>query len=161
MENQDIYIEKNNVIFNYRVAVIIKNKDKILVQKDNRTSHLTLPGGRCKLGESSNETASREFFEETGIKTNFVRSLGIIENFFVSSFNQKYYHEILIINELNFKNSNFYNNITINNIEENKKNHIEYLWKSIDDLKAENFRPKLIFNVLDKDYFVHLINKEF
>lgn len=160
MKNNDIYFEKNNIIFNYRVAIIIKNKDKILVQKDNRATHLTLPGGRCELGESSDETASREFFEETGINTNFVKSLGIIENFFISSFNQKHYHEILIINELAFENIDFYNKNTINNIEENKKEHIKYLWKSIDDLKNEDFRPKLMLDVLNNNSFVHLINKD-
>ena len=87
--NSDITFECENMVFNFRVATIIKNGDKILVQKDDRVSHVTLPGGRCSLGEDTTETSVREFKEETDINCLFVKSLGMIENFFVSSFNGK------------------------------------------------------------------------
>lgn len=50
--NNDITYEKDEMVFNYRIAIIIKKENQILVQKDDRTEHLTLPGGRCSLGES-------------------------------------------------------------------------------------------------------------
>lgn len=159
-KDNDIQFEKNNIVFNYRVAIVIKNKEKILVQKDDRVKHFTLPGGRCAVGESSIDTATREFYEETGLKINFVKSMGMIENFFVSSFNGKKYHEILMINELSFEDKQFYHLEQIENIEDNKKNHISYIWKTIDELKKEDFKPKLILNFLDDSRFIHLINKE-
>lgn len=69
--------------------IVIRNGNKILVQKDDRAKHLTLPGGRCSLGENSVETALREFKEETGIDTRFKNGIGIVENFFTSSFTEK------------------------------------------------------------------------
>ena len=59
----DINFEVNNVVFNFRVAILIRNDNKILVQEDNRFKHLTLPAGRCTLGETSIEASIREFKE--------------------------------------------------------------------------------------------------
>lgn len=160
MKNNDIQFEKNDKIFNYRVAIVIKNGNKILVQRDKRAKHLTLPGGRCELGESSSDTAYREFLEETGIKTDYVKGIGMIENFFVSSFNGKNYHEILLINELKFQDINYYNKSIINNIEEKKKDFIEYFWEDIDELKNEDFKPSLILDMINQNKFVHYINKD-
>lgn len=160
MKNDDIQFENNNKIFNYRVAIVIKNKNKILIQKDSRINHLTFPGGRCKLGETSSETASREFFEETGIKTNFVKEIGFIENFFISNFNGKNFHEILMIIELKFTDNKFYSEDIIKNIEDEKSEYIEYIWKNCKELKKIDFKPNIILDKLDNDQFFHLINKD-
>ena len=125
--NNNIQFEKNDKIFNYRVAVIIRNHNQILVQKDNRVNYYTLLGGRCELGETSINTAIREFKEETGIDASFVKSIGIIENFFTSNFNNKDYHEILVIHELEFKNSKNYAMGFFKNIEDTKKEHLTYI----------------------------------
>lgn len=161
--NDDIKIKNENINFNYRVAIIIKNKNKILVQKDNRVIHYTLPGGRCKLGESSANTAIRELKEETGIDSKFVRGVGLIENFFVSSFTGNKTHEILIIDELKFIDKNNYNKTIIYNIEDhkNKKNHLTYVWKDIEELKKINFKPEIVLDIVNNNSFQHHINIEY
>lgn len=126
--NSDIKFEYDDIVFNYRVAIVIKNKDKILVQKDKRVKHYTLPGGKCKLGESSIETAKREFKEETNLDVSFVRGVGMIENFFTSKFNGKKYHEILMILELKLNNENAYEENIIYSIEKEKKEYLTYQW---------------------------------
>lgn len=158
--NNDITYEKNGIIFNYRIAIVIRNGNKILVQKDDRTKHLTLPGGRCSLGESSVITALREFKEETGINTKFKNSVGIVENFFTSSFTGKRTHEILIINELEFIDDSFYKKEIINNIEEKKDKfkHLTYIWININELKKVEFYPEQVLDMLDKNEFQHIIN---
>lgn len=158
--NSDITFECENVVFNFRVATVIKNGDKILVQKDNRVSHVTLPGGRCSLGEDTTETSVREFKEETGINCLFVKSLGMIENFFVSSFNGKKYHEILMINEIKFVDHNLYSMKEIPNIEEKKKEHLKFIWMTQEELKNSNFKPEIILEIINNDGFTHLINKD-
>ena len=155
--NNDIQFEKNDMIFNYRVAIIIKNGNKILIQKDDRASHYTLPGGRCELGENSINTGMREFKEETGINITLKKKVGMIENFFVSSFNDKKYHEILIIHEYEFNDRNLYNHTSIANIEEKKKEHLTYIWLSIDELKNANFKPKIVLDMIKKEEFQHYI----
>ena len=158
--NNDITYEKDGMVFNYRIALIIKRGNQILVQKDDRAKHLTLPGGRCSLGESSIETAIREFKEETGIDTKFKNGIGIIENFFTSNFTGKKTHEILIINELEFSEDSYYQKETINNIEEKKDKykHLTYIWYDINDLKQMKFTPNQILDMLEKNEFQHIIN---
>ncbi len=159
--NNDITFEINKKVFNYRVAIVIKNDNKVLIQKDTRAKHITLPGGRCELGESSADTAIREFMEETGIETESIKGLGMIENFFISSFNEKKYHEILLIQELKFKNMNEYKKNSINNIEEKKKDFLTYEWLEIDKLKENNFKPEIVIDIINKSEFIHYINKEY
>lgn len=158
--NKAIEIENNENVFNYRIAIVIKNNGKILVQKDDRVSHITLPGGRCELGETSIETAIREFKEETGIDIKYLRSIGMIENFFTSSFNNKKYHEILLIHELEFIKKDYYAKDEINNIEEKKKEHLKYIWIDANELKVSDFRPELLIDLLDRKDFQHIINRD-
>lgn len=157
--NKDINFEKNGIIFNYRVAVVIKKDGKLLVQKNNKVNHYTLPGGRCELLESSKDTAIREFKEEVGIKVKFKRSIGMIENFFTSSFDKKEYHEILMVHELEFIDNQFYKKEIIANIEEKKKDEISYIWIDIENLKNSNFQPRIVLDMLNKKEFQHCIYK--
>jgi 8-oxo-dGTP pyrophosphatase MutT (NUDIX family) len=158
--NKDIKIENDENVFNYRIAIVIKNNSKILVQKDDKVSHITLPGGRCELGETSIETSIREFKEETGIDIKYLRSIGMIENFFTSSFNNKKYHEILLINEMEFIKKDYYNKDEINNIEEKKKEHLKYIWIDENELKVSDFRPELLIDLLDRKDFQYIINRD-
>lgn len=157
--NKDINFEKNGIIFNYRVAIVIKKDRKLLVQKNSKVNHYTLPGGRSKLLENSKDTAIREFKEETGITTKFHKSIGMIENFFTSSFDKKEYHEILMLHELEFKDSQFYKKEMIANIEEKKKDEISYIWIDIENLKNSNFQPRIVLDILDKKEFQYCIYK--
>lgn len=157
--NNDIQFEKNDYVFNYRVAIVIRKDNKILIQKDAGAKHITLPGGRCELGESTADTAIREFKEETGIDAEIVKGLGMIENFFSSSFNGKKYHEILMILEAKIINKELYDKNIFDNIEEKKKDFLTYEWLEIDKLKDNNFKPKIIVDILKSATFIHFINK--
>ena len=159
--NNDIQFEKNDYVFNYRIAIVIRKDNKILIQKDTRAKHITLPGGRCELGESTADTAIREFKEETGIDTEIVKDLGMIENFFTSSFNGKKYHEILMIQESKIINKELYDKNIFDNIEKKKKDFLIYEWLEIDKLKDNNFKPEIIVDFLKSDTFIHFINKEY
>lgn len=158
MMNNDINFEKNATVFNYRVAVIIRNKEKILVQIDNQLPYYFLAGGRCQLREPSTKAAQREFKEETGLDTILKKEIGMIENFFISNFNGKNYHEILLIHELELVDKNMYNTDIIHCIEEAKKGHVIYQWMDINELKQEDFRPKIILDMLNSNEFIHKIN---
>lgn len=158
--NKDIVINNDDFVFNFRVASVIRNNDKILVQANKKAGHLTLPGGRCEINEDTINTSIREFKEETGIDTLFVKSLGLIENFFTSSFYNKKFHEILMINEIKFKDESNYLLNEIPNIESKKQNDIKFMWKSIEELQKLNFKPKVLLKVIESNEFIHLINRD-
>ena len=149
----DINFNIDSEVFNYRVGIVIKKNGRILVQKDGPSDYYTFIGGRVKLSESSVEASIREFMEETGINAQYVKTLGIVENFFKSNYNHKYYHEILIINELEIDN----NIDDIKNIE--GKDEV-YKWLSIDELKASKFLPEIVLDIINNDKLVHIINKD-
>ncbi len=151
----DINFTIDTEVFNYRVGAVIKKDNKILVQKDEGSDYYTLIGGRCKLGESSVEAILREFREETGLNAEFVKTLGILENFFNSNYNHKNYHEILIINEIKIDKS-----IDIHNIKNIEGKDEIYKWLSIDELKTSKFLPEVVLDIIDGNKLVHIINKD-
>ena len=62
---------KDEVVAGYGV-VVLKNKEVLLVRHLEKAGHVTdtygLPAGRATAGETPQETAKRELFEETGLK---------------------------------------------------------------------------------------------
>ena len=151
----DINFKGEGYTFNFRVACLIRNGNKILVEKNNQVDYYSLVGGRCKLGEDSATAIKREIFEETGEETEYIRSVGICENFFISRYSHSPYHEILIIHELKFKNPEIYKQEQIINLEEAKE--ARFYWKEIDELKK--YEPAVVFHHLNDSEFFHLINK--
>jgi len=62
-------MEKPNILI--IVVCGLVNNEKILLLKRNNDpykDHWVMPGGKLKFGETLDEAAVREFFEETGIK---------------------------------------------------------------------------------------------
>ena len=97
MINLDIHFKEGEYTFNFRVAALIRNGNKILVEQNKQVDYYGLPGGRCKLGEDSITAIKREIREETGRYVEYLRSVGIIENFFSSRYTYSPYHEIFFI----------------------------------------------------------------
>lgn len=78
--------------FNYRTAVVVIHKGRILLHKPVEESYWALPGGRVTLMETSSDAAVREMQEELHVDVNIDRLLWITENFF--TYNQESSHEI-------------------------------------------------------------------
>ncbi len=152
----DINFKEEGYTFNLRVAALIRKGNKILVEKNDQVDYYGLIGGRCKLGEDSISAIKREIKEETSEETEYLRSVGIIENFFISRYTNSPYHEILIIHELKFKNPEVYQQDKITNLEESKD--AKFYWKDINELKK--CKPEIAFQHLNDSTFFHLINKE-
>ena len=152
----DINFKGQEYTFNLRVAALIRNKSKILVEQNIDVDYYGLIGGRCKLGEDSIAAIKREIKEETGEETEYIRSVGLIENFFTSRYSNSPYHEILIIHELKFKNPEVYHKENLQNKEEPKK--AKFYWQEIKSLKK--CKPEIAFKHLEDKEFFHIINKE-
>ena len=152
----DINFKEEGYTFNFRVAALIRNGNKILVEQNKQVDYYGLPGGRCKLGEDSISAIKREMLEETKEEMEYVRSVGILENFFISRYTNSPYHEILIIHELEFKNKEVYRKDNIINLEEKKD--VKFYWKEIDELNKR--KPEIVFKHLNDKEFFHLINND-
>lgn len=147
----------NNIIFNYRVAAIIKNKDKILVTTRNNSDYVTLIGGRVNLNEDSKTAIVREIKEETTYNAKYIRTLGIVENFFHSKKYNQTYHEMLFIHEVEFIDNNPYNKDQINNLEEE---NAAFSWLTLEELATKEFYPKEVLPHLNDKEIFHLIIKQ-
>ena len=152
----DINFKEEGYTFNFRVAALIRNGNKILVEQNKQVDYYGLPGGRCKLGEDSISAIIREMLEETGEEMEYVRSVGILENFFISRYTHSPYHEILLIHELKFKNKDVYRKDNIINLEEKKD--AKFYWKEIDELNK--CKPEIVFKHLNDTEFFHMINND-
>jgi 8-oxo-dGTP pyrophosphatase MutT (NUDIX family) len=75
-----ITFDRGTTRFNYRVAGIAFDADRVLLQQARDCWFL--PGGRCELLESSQETLRREMHEERGVEAHVERLLWVVENFF-------------------------------------------------------------------------------
>ena len=152
----DVSVMINNIKFNYRVATLIKNNDKILLHKNKEDDFYAIPGGRIMIGETSEDALKREFLEEIGAKITIKNYLGMVENFF--EYNLKKYHEVMILYESNFdRNSDFYKKEKIIGIEKNGK--IEFIWKTIDEIKKLDLRPLFLKeSIISNIPMTHLIN---
>ncbi|MBU5591177.1 NUDIX hydrolase [Clostridium sp. MSJ-4] len=97
------YVEELRKIVGHRplilvgsVVLIIDEKKRILLQK-RKTTHYGawgLPGGLMELGESTEETAKREIFEETGLtvgKLNLIDVFSGADNFLKLSNGDEFY----------------------------------------------------------------------
>lgn len=141
----DLKFISDNVIFQCRVGVLLKKDNKILVERRVGINHVTLPGGKIQLNETSILAGIREIKEETGLDIEFIKHIKTLENIFKSSFNEYNYHEILFINEYKFKKDT--NKIV--NIEDNNKDLITYEWLSKEELVSNNFMPDSLIEYIN------------
>lgn len=71
----------DKVILNFAGGILANDEGKVLMQLRGDKKTWAIPGGTMELGESSLDTAKREFLEETGIAVEAIRLLNVYTNF--------------------------------------------------------------------------------
>jgi len=80
---------------NLRVGALIIKDNKLLTVKHKDFPFYYTVGGRLEFGESTEQAAMREVFEETGYRLEVERLAIVSENFFVPEYKDKDHHEIV------------------------------------------------------------------
>lgn len=64
---KDIIFKTDEYVFSYRVAGVLLQNGKVLLQKPVNDTGYAIPGGHVALGETNEETLVREFKEEINV----------------------------------------------------------------------------------------------
>ncbi len=92
-EKTDIVLRRDKHDFKLRVTGVLFNQNgDIAVNEEPQYGYLTLPGGKIKFGETSQQAVVREFAEEMGIRVQGTKLLSVTENLF--SFEGKLNNEV-------------------------------------------------------------------
>jgi 8-oxo-dGTP pyrophosphatase MutT (NUDIX family) len=86
-----ISIKEINKEFLFRVAGVLVQDKKVLLQRNKKGDAWVFPGGRAEINEDTGNCVVREFREELGVCVRVDRLLWIIENF--NAYEYKDLHE--------------------------------------------------------------------
>lgn len=71
----------DKILLTFAGGILSDDEGHVLLQLRGDKKTWAIPGGSMELGESTLDTAKREFFEETGIQVEAVRFLNVYSNF--------------------------------------------------------------------------------
>lgn len=128
---------------NIRVAAVIMQKGKILLEKDETHGFYAFPGGRVKFGETADKAIERELTEEIGEKPCIIRPLYVAQGLF--ELDGCKYHELCFYFLADVSQNLFDKGSFKNNDGENK-----FYWMDICDISSYNVVPKYIKEHLKK-----------
>ena len=77
----DLKIKTEKEEFHGRTCGIIKQENKFLIMRVNKTSYYHIPGGHIEIGEDSEQAVIREIKEEIGCDVQEASLFSIQENF--------------------------------------------------------------------------------
>ena len=123
------YVGHKPIILPGSVVIILNNRNEVLLQK-RHDGYWGLPGGLMDLGESFEEVAKREVFEETGL---IVENLQLL-NVFSGS---KYYLKVSNGDELYSVTAVFYTREVSGDMNINYSESIKVQYFSINNLPNE------------------------
>lgn len=153
MNNKDLSTMIDDVKLNIRVGAIIKQHDKILIEKNNNVDFSVIPGGRIKTLENSKKALLREINEELGLDLSNEKFelASIIENFFI--FESKEYHELFFVYKVELtKEYNLQDGII--NLDAKDSN---YYLLSHEEFQKENILPKVLKEIILTNEFKHYV----
>ena len=122
--------------FKFCVGVygVLKNGNKILIQRNPLVKKFALPGGNIKIGESILEGLVREFKEQTGLKVEEKRFIGIVEDMFTDKGDDS--QRVLVFYELKEVGGKLIKEAEYMDISElSIKNMQDSFWKGIEFFK--------------------------
>lgn len=147
----DLKIKTEKEEFHVRTCGIIKQEDKFLIMRVNKTSYYHIPGGHIEIGEDSEQAVIREIKEEIGCDVQEASLFSIQENFWIRNAKKchgiEFYYIIKPKQQLQMQDYE-----TIEN-DKGEEKLLEFKWVTAEELKNIDLRP---INIRDM-----LINEEY
>ena len=123
------YVGHKPIILPGSVVIILNNRNEVLLQK-RPDGYWGLPGGLMDLGESFEEVAKREVFEETGLIVENLQLLNVVSG-------SKYYLKVSNGDELYSVTAVFYTREVSGDMNINYSESIKVQYFSINNLPNE------------------------
>lgn len=158
----DLKIKTEKEEFHGRACGIIKQDDKFLIMRVNKTPYYHIPGGHIEIGEDSEQAIIREIKEEIGCEVEEANLFAIQENFWTRD-NKKchgieFYYIIKLKQQLQMKNCEKIEN------DKGEEKLLEFKWLTPKELKNIDLRPVNIKDMLvNQDYLKglsHIIKRK-
>ena len=143
---KDISIIVDDSKLNIRTGVIFKYDSKVLIEISKIGSNSTIPGGRVKFNEKSEDTAVREIKEELEMRLekNRLKYKVTLENFFESDGLKV--HEIYFIYEYNLNEDEINKLKKVKDNADNKNTCFEFI--DFNKLNTINLLPKNLMDII-------------
>ena len=153
----DLRIETETEEFHGRTCGIIKQDDRFLIMRVNKTKYYHIPGGHIEIGEDSEQAVTREIKEEIGCDVAKLKLFAIQENFWTR--NNKKCHGIEFYYIVEPKQKIQMIDTEKIEIDKGKEKLLEFKWVTLEELKKIDLRPANIRNMLiEKKYLNNLIH---
>lgn len=148
----DLKIKTEKEEFHVRTCGIIKQENKFLIMRVNKTSYYHIPGGHVEVGEDSEQAVIREIKEEIGCDIQKLNLFAIQENFWIRDKRKchgiEFYYIISPKEQLQMEN---HEKIEIDKGEEKL---LEFKWATSEELKNIDLRPTNIRDMLINEEYI-------
>ena len=157
--SRDILFKTEDHVFSYRVAGILVENGKILLQRDIYGNHAVV-GGHVSFMELTKDTLVREFMEELHVKIGVDDLLAVNENFFM--WGDKPCHQVHFYYAVHLEDDSFFREGEVAGYDEldNMRVDLDFVWVPLEDLKNISVYPREIGRLLEKQNgVIHFVYK--
>ena len=157
----DLKIKTEAEEFHVRTCGIIKQENKFLIMRVNKTPYYHIPGGHIEIGEDSKQAVIREIKEEIGCDVKEAILFSIEENFWTRN-NKKchgieFYYIIKPKQQLQMQDCEKIEN------DKGEEKLLHFKWVTLEELKEIDLRPSNIKDMLINEEYLkgltHIVKK--
>lgn len=136
--NRNISYLQDNSRFNFRVAGIVMDADRVLLHQAKQDDFWNLPGGRVEMNESTGDAIRREMMEELGVSIRVERLAFVCEDFY--EYDGKEMHEMGFYYVISLPGGHsFYNEREFKGVEQDGK--LTFRWFPIQETEQMEIYP--------------------
>lgn len=158
--SNDILFKTDGHVFSYRVAGLLVQNNKILLQRDKLGDH-AVPGGHVSFMETTEETLKREFLEEIQAEIGVDQLLAVQENFFM--WGSKPCHQVHFYYQIHLEEENIplEGEFPVCDQLGDLRVDLDFVWVPLEKLKSISVYPREIEKLLEKrDGVMHFVSSE-